>query len=722
LRIGVLGGGPAGLYLSLLMKKLDPGHEITVVERNAPDATFGWGVVFSEETLGALRDADHETYLDITESFARWSAIDVHYGGKVVRSGGHVFSGVARKRLLRILQDRCRDLGVEMSFHDEVPDLGRFEEFDLVVAADGVNSTVRRLHAEWFRPQLDVHRSKYVWFGTDRTFDAFTFVFRNTEHGLFQVHAYPFDARNSTFIVECNQATWERAGLDGATEDDSIAFCQELFAPELGGHRLMSNRSLWVSFVTVRCESWHRGNVVLLGDAAHTAHFTIGSGTKLAMEDSISLSNAFVKHPSNLEAALTEYELERQPVVERFQEAARESSRYFEDVIRYAGFDPLPFAFQLLTRSGRITHLELEKRDPAFVAAVDRWFAEQASPRSAHRAPHGTRRQANGPLITPPPPLFAPIELRGTTVANRIALRAEPLDAPEGGLAAGVAARMLQEVGLVLTPFVAVAPDGRVSPETPIAAGLAEFVPGMERAPVCVVLGHAGRRGSTRPRRDGLDRPLREGGWEILSASPIPFSSRSPVPREVRRADIDVVLASFVAAVGGAARSGAGVLLLDFSRGGLVASFLSPLSNRRGDEFGGPVENRLRFPLEVMAAVRDAWERPLGVRYSATDWAPGGLSRGDSLEIARAFAAHGADFLDVVAGGTMAEQRPAYGRMFLVPYSDVVRNEAGIPTMTSGNITTADEANTILAAGRADLVVLDPRVYERASIREGVPA
>ncbi len=720
MRIGVLGAGPAGLYLSLLMKKADPRHEITVVERNAPDATFGWGVVFSEETLGALRDADHETYLDITESFARWSAIDVHYAGKVVRSGGHVFSGVARKQLLRILQERCRDLGVDMSFHDEVPDLSRFEGFDLVVAADGVNSTVRRIHADWFGPRLDVHRSKYVWFGTDRTFDAFTFIFRATEHGLFQVHAYPFDARTSTFIVECNQATWERAGLERATEEDSIAFCEELFAPELAGHRLMSNRSLWVSFVTVRCESWHHGNVVLLGDAAHTAHFTIGSGTKLAMEDAISLANAFVKHsgPSGLEAALTDYEMERQPVVERFQEAARESSRYFEDVIRYTGFDPLPFAFQLLTRSGRITHLELEKRDPAFVAGVDRWFAERAAPRGAHRAPHGTRVRTHGPLITPPPPLFAPLQLGGATVENRIALRAEPLD-PPGGLAAGVASRLLQEVGLVLTPFVAVSPPGRISPATPVAADLPEFVPGVERAPVCVVLGHAGRRGSSRPRSEGLDRPLREGGWEVVSASPVPFTSRSPVPAALRRADMDAVVISFVDAAGAVARSGAGVLLLDFSRGGLVASFLSPLTNRREDGFGGPVEHRLLFPLEVLAAVRDAWEGPLGVRYSATDWAPGGLSRSDSLNVARALAAH-ADFLDVVAGGTVAEQRPVYGRVFLVPYSDVVRNEAGIPTMTSGNITTADEANTILAAGQADLVVLDPRVYSRPSVRDGL--
>jgi anthraniloyl-CoA monooxygenase len=714
-RIGVLGGGPAGLYFAALAKKANPAHEIHLVERNAPDATFGWGVVFSEETLGALRDADHETYLDITESFARWSAIDVHYAGKIVRSGGHVFSGVARKRLLQILQDRCRSLGVEMSFHDELADLSRFADggYDLVVAADGVNSTVRRLQEDAFRPRLDVHRSKYVWFGTTRSFDAFTFIFRTTPHGLFQVHAYPFDARTSTFIVECNQATWERAGLDGVTEEESIAFCEELFAPELDGHRLMSNRSLWVSFVTLRCESWHHGNVVLLGDAAHTAHFTIGSGTKLAMEDAISLANALEVFPESLEAALTQYELERQPVVERFQEAARESSRYFEDVIRYTSFDPLPFAFQLLTRSGRITHLELEKRDPGFVAEVDRWFARRATGvDTVQRAPR-PERTARIPLATPPPPLLAPLDLAGVRIENRIALRA----AADDPLVPVVAAALLEAPGLVLTPFVAVNVDGRITPETPVAGDLASFVPGVERSPVCVVLGHAGRRGSIRPRVLGADRPLREGGWELVSASAVPFGSRSRTPKELDRAGMDRVTADFAAGAAAAASAGAGALLLECSRGYLLASFLSPLANRRDDGYGGTIESRLRFPLDVLTAVRQAWEGPLGVRYSATDWAPGGLSRPDSLAVAHAFAAGGADFLDVVAGGTVAEQRPVYGRFFLVPYGDVVRNEVGIPTMTSGNLTTADEANTILAAGRADLVVLEP--VARTVVRDG---
>src|SRR6266545_1831715 len=372
MRIGVLGGGPAGLYFALLAKRADTSHEVTVIERNAPDATFGWGVVFSEETLGALRDADHPSFVEISDAFARWSAIDVVYGGRTVRSRGHVFSAIARKRLLEILQRRCRDLGVELAFHTDVPGLDAFAGRDLVVAADGVNSTARRLLAGQLRPTLDVHRSRYVWFGTDLVLDAFTFVFRATEHGMFQVHAYPFDAHTSTFIVECTEATWRRAGLEDAGEEESIAFCQELFAPELAGHKLLSNRSLWTSFVTVRCASWHHGDVVLLGDAAHTAHFTIGSGTKLAMEDAVALSGALQRHRGERLAAMTDYELERQPVVERFQEAARASATWFEDVRRYDGFDPVQFAFNLLTRSGRIGHLELTKRDARFVATVDR--------------------------------------------------------------------------------------------------------------------------------------------------------------------------------------------------------------------------------------------------------------------------------------------------------------------------------------------------------------
>jgi anthraniloyl-CoA monooxygenase len=711
MRIGVLGGGPAGLYFALLAKRADPGHEVTVVERNAPDATFGWGVVFSEETLGALRDADYPSYVEISDTFARWSAIDVVYGGRTVRSRGHVFSAIARRRLLEILQRRCREVGVELAFRRELPDLDAFADRDLVVAADGVNSTARRLLDPHLRPSLDVHRSKFVWFGSDLHLDAFTFIFRTTEHGMFQVHAYPFDAETSTFIVECTEDTWRAAGLDQAGEEESIAFCQDLFAPELDGHKLLSNRSLWISFVTVRCQSWHHGNVVLLGDAAHTAHFTIGSGTKLAMEDAVALSQALQRHPAALEAAATDYELERQPVVERFQEAARDSASWFENVRRYDGFDPVQFACNLLTRSGRIGHLELTRRDPAFAATVDRFFAGRPG------------------LLLPPPPLFAPLGQRAVTLANRVALAVGSEDDAADGKLASAAARRLAETaaagaGVVVSELVAAAPEGRITPGTPglwaedLAgpwAALAGEVAGRGSA-LALRLGHAGRRGATRPRRHGVDRPLPEGGWPLLAASAIPYLPGAPVPTAIGLGDMERVTAQFAAAARLAAGAGVQVLLLDLAHGHLLGGFLSPLANRRDDEFGGSLEGRLRFPLRVVEAVRAAWpdDRPLWAALTVTDWAPGGLEPEEAVAAARALAASGCDLLQVTAGQTTATGRPDYGRLSLVGWSDLVRNSAGVPTLVGGGLTTADEVNTVLAAGRADLCLLDPRGYTGA--------
>jgi anthraniloyl-CoA monooxygenase len=711
MRIGVLGGGPAGLYFALLAKRADPSCEVTVVERNAPDATFGWGVVFSEETLGGLRDADYPSYAEITDTFARWNAIDVVYGGRTIRSGGHRFSAIARKRLLEILQRRCRQVGVELAFHTEVPTLDAFADRDLVVAADGVNSTARRLLAEPLRPSLDVHRSKFVWFGTDLVLDAFTFVFRATEHGMFQVHAYPFDARTSTFIVECTEATWRRAGLEQASEEESIAFCQQLFAPELAGHKLLSNRSLWISFVTVRCASWHHGKVVLLGDAAHTAHFTIGSGTKLAMEDAVALAGALQRHPDELQAALTDYELERQPVVERFQEAARESAAWFENVRRYDGFDPVQFAFNLLTRSGRIGHLELTKRDARFVATVDRFIAGDPA------------------ALLVPPPVFTPLRQRTLTLANRLALAPVAEDDAAGGRLAEAAGERLVGAaaggaGLVVSELVAVAADGRVTPGTPglwedghaepwsrVAAAVRE-----RGGRLAVRLGHAGRRGATRPRRRGLDRPLAAGGWPLLAASAVPYGRGGQVPKAMQRADMERVAGDFARAARLAADAGVDLLLLDLAHGYLLGGFISPLANRRDDRFGGPLERRLRFPLEVVDAVRAAWpaERPLWASLAASDWAPGGLGQQEAVAAARALAGRGCDLLQVTAGQTTAAASPDDGRFWLVPLSDLVRNDAGVPTMVGGNLTTADEADTILAAGRADLCLLDPRYYAGA--------
>jgi anthraniloyl-CoA monooxygenase len=706
MRIVTLGGGPAGLYFSLLMKRANPSHEITVLERNPPDATFGWGVVFSDETLGALRDADRATYDEIADTFARWSAIDVRYRGETVRSRGHRFSAIARKRLLNILQQRCAGLGVELRFETDVADPTSLDA-DLVAAADGVHSLTRELRGAVFKPSLDVHRTKYVWFGTDLVFKAFTFVFRETEHGLFQVHGYPFDARTSTFIVETPEAVWRGAGLDDASEEETIAFCERLFAEELRGHRLLSNRSAWTSFVTVKSETWHDGNVVLLGDAAHTAHFTIGSGTKLAMEDAIALAEALQRRDGDVSAALVDYEMERQPVIERFQQAALESSHYFENVRRYARFEPIQFAFNLLTRSGRITHLELERRDAEFVARVDGWF--------------GGRSPAASVAVAPPP-LFAPLPLRGAELANRVAVTIVGDDDATDGLPAASVGQPLRDAaesgaGLALTEFVAVSAEGRLTPGTP---GLYRddhrdaWIEALEKARgrgatlFAVRLGHAGPRGATRSRHDGVGRSLPDGGWPVIAASPIAHSPRSPVPRAVVAGDVDRLLENFARATERATVASFDVLELDMAHGSLLATFLSPLTNRREDEYGGSIEDRARFPLAVLDAVRAVWpaDRPLLVAYSVTDWRPGGLPLRDSLAFATMLRPHGADLIHVQAGQTTWRSRPEYGRMFLVPYSDVVRNEAGVPTMVGGAITTRDEVNTILAAGRADLCVL----------------
>jgi anthraniloyl-CoA monooxygenase len=713
-RIGVLGAGPAGLYFALLAKQSDPSREIVVVERNPPDATFGWGVVFSDETMGALRDADRETHQRILDSFARWSAIDVRFRGETVRSRGHVFSGTPRRGLLMILQDRCRDLGVALEFHREVPSLEDFagdayDRFDLVVAADGVNSIARRGHPDWFQPSEDVHRTKFVWYGTDLVFDAFTFVFRDTPYGMFQVHAYPFDADTSTFIVETLTSTWERAGLADATEEESMAFCEDLFAEELAGHRLMSNRSLWTSFVTLKCESWHRENVVLAGDAAHTAHFTIGSGTKLALEDAIALSQAVDLHGDDLERALTDYELERQPAVERLQEAARESATYFENVGRYARFEPLQFAFNLLTRSGRITHLELEKRDPSFVRRVDGAFAG-----------------AEAGLV-PRPPLLAPVTIGGLALANRVAVVVPVCDdavdgAPSARASNAYARASRAGAGLVVTETLAVSPEGR---STSGSGGLwtaehadawAAVIRSMPDVAVALVLGHAGRRGSCRPRSEGADRPLRDDGWETVAPSAVPFSPRHPAPRALDADAMVKVVDDVERSAALASEAGADVLILDMAHGHLLASFLSPLTNRRDDGFGGSPDGRARFLLQVFDAARAAWpaDRPLAVRLQCTDWARGGLEIDDAVMVARALKDRGCDMIEVAAGQTIAGGLPDYRRLYLAPFADRIRNDVGVPVMVGGNLTRPDEVNTLLAAGRADICAVDTRLYAPA--------
>ncbi|GGM46651.1 salicylyl-CoA 5-hydroxylase [Longimycelium tulufanense] len=707
MKVTVLGAGPAGLYLGILLKKADPRHEVTILERNAPDATFGWGVVFSEETLGALRDADPQSYLAITDTFARWDTVDIRYQGRLLRSRGHAFSAISRKLLLAILQDRCRELGVALRFGvtlDDPASLAR--EADLLVGADGVHSVVRRAHADVLVTSVEPQGCKYVWFGTDLLLDAFTFIFRQTEHGLFQVHSYPFDERTSTFIVECPEHTWRRAGLDRMNTQESIAFCEKLFADDLAGHRLLSNRSCWTDFLLVRNQTWHHRNTVLLGDAAHTAHFSVGSGTKLAMEDAIALTNALIREPDP-EAALVGYELERQPAVERFQRAAADSAGYFARVEHHVDLEPVQFAFHLLTRSGRVSHANLAVRDPDFVRVLDSWFAGKATGRRAALAPA---------------PLFAPLHIGEARLPNRIArtVDLEDMDS-EGKLGADaeqeIAAATRSGAGLLLTGLVAVSLDGRTSPACPTLHDDTQIdrwrsvVDTVHRggALVGIRLGHAGRRGATRPRAQGVDIPLSSGKWPLVSASAMPYAPFCARPKAADPADMAALRVAFTAAASRARAAGFDLLELDMAQGYLLASFLSPLTNRRTDGYGGALERRLRFPLEVLHDVRVVWprDRLLSVRLTIADWSLRGLSADEGIVAARAVAAAGADLVHVDAGQSVAEDRPEYGRGFHTVLSARVRSEARVPTLVGGHLTTLDEVNTLVAAGRADLCLLD---------------
>jgi anthraniloyl-CoA monooxygenase len=706
-KILILGGGPAGLYSGLLIKKAHPAHEITILERNPADVTYGWGVVFSDRTLASFQRADYKTYEQITNKFVIWDAIDVRYRGETIRCGGHVIASISRKHLLNILQQRCNELGITLKFDCDITDLGQLGEYDLLIASDGVNSLVRKTYSSIFQPHISLGKARYIWFGAKKVLDAFTFIFCENEHGLFQVHAYPFSSTTSTFIVECNEVTWLKAGLDKADERESIAYCEGLFADYLDGAPLLSNNSKWVSFPTLETKNWHYQRTVLLGDAAHTAHFSIGSGTKLAMEDAIALASAFEQHP-DLETALNEYELERKPVVEVFQRAAQESQAYFETLKRYLVLDPMQFTFQLLTRSGRISYDDLRLRDPRFGDAVDRWCMQKAS---------GTQ------VIVAPPPTFTPMKLRELPLSNRLVLSPGNLTPANDGVpseryAAQITRYTSGGAGLIITELAAISAEGRISPESlgmyteeqsSAWACLVKSVHNCSATKIGIEIGHAGRRGSTRPRAEGLDRPLRQGNWPLLSASPLPYTLRSQVPKEMDRTDMARVRDEFVRAAQMAQEAGFDFLQLNMAHGYLLASFLSPLTNQRSDEYGGDLEARLRYPLEVLDAVRAVWpeSKPLSVALSATDCVQGGSTIEDAVQIAKALKAHGCDIIMVLAGQTTIDSEPAYGRGFLTPLSDRIRNEAGTPTMVGGYLTTSNEINTILAAGRADLCILN---------------
>jgi anthraniloyl-CoA monooxygenase len=707
----VLGGGPGGLYSAILLKKRHPDWAVRVIERNPADATYGFGVVFSDRAMSAFHDADYPSYRGMTERFALWDTIEVRYAGDVVRCGGNVFAGVARRVLLGVLQERCRELGVELEFGIEVGALEELPAHDLLIAADGVNSLVRRVHAAVFRPTVSYGRLKFIWLGTTKLFDAFTFIFRETPHGRFQAHVYPNDGDASTFIVLCSEATWRAARLDRLAETETLAYLGEVFAADLTGQPMLSNRSQWISFCTVGNRTWRHGSTVLLGDAAHTADFTIGAGSKLAMEDAIALADAFERHEA-IGSALRDYELERRPVVTAMQQAAAESSHYFENLDRYAHFETMQFAYYLLTRSGRISYTELRRRDPSLVDAVDRWFFARHTDRTADLC------------VAAPPPMCTPMCLRELRLTNRLAVSSPPDYGARDGLPpphrVGGLDRMARSgAGLILTDLVAVSAEGRITPgcsglytaeQEAAWRGLIEIVHRGGDAKIGVRLSHAGRRGATRPRWDGVDRPLRENGWPLVSASALPYTAHSQVPQEATPADMDRIVAAFVGSAERAAAAGFDVLELCFAHGYLLASFISPLSNRRTDEWGGSVENRLRFPLAVFEAVRQVWpaEKPMVVALSATDWIPDGSTVDEAVGLARALVCRGCDAVEVLAGQTTADALSVYDPGMLIQLSDRIRNEALVATLVTGCVRLADDVNSVVASGRADLCFIDP--------------
>ncbi|HVF83702.1 MAG TPA: bifunctional salicylyl-CoA 5-hydroxylase/oxidoreductase [Sphingomicrobium sp.] len=729
MRIAVIGGGPAGLYFAISMKLRSPAHQVDVFERNADGVTFGWGVVFSEQTLEALTANDATSATSIAGEFAHWEDIDVHFRGEVVRTTGHGFIGIGRKRLLEILTARAREVGVKLHFGTELNQLP--EGHDLLVAADGINSRVRDSFAQEFGVEVDVRSNKFVWLGTPRQFDAFTFAFEETEAGWIWAHAYRFDAERSTFIVECSEATWRGLGFDRMEQAQAVAACERIFARHLAGAPLLSNAAhlagsaAWLNFRRISCQRWHHGNIVLLGDAAHTAHFSIGSGTKLALEDAIKLAEVLNRPNLPLDTALDEYRAERSVEVLKLTNSARNSTEWFETLGRYLHFEPLQFAYSLLTRSQRISHDNLRLRDGKWLAELERWFWREAG---------GDERSA--------PPMFAPYRLRDMPLANRIAVSPMATYSAVDGVPTDFhlvhyGARAQGGAGLVFTEMTCVAPIARITPgctglwndeQTEAWSRVSAFIHANSEAKFCLQLGHSGGKGSTRRGWEGMDQPLPDDNWPLMAASDVPWSPGNQRPRSMNRGDMDEVRDQFVAATRRAISANFDMVELHAAHGYLLSSFITPLQNKRNDEYGGSLENRLRFPLQVFRAMRAVWPegRPMSVRISATDWAGDqGVTAEEGVEIARAFADAGADLIDVSAGQTWADARPVYGRMFQTPFADRLRNEGRVATMAVGNITDHDQANSILAAGRADLVaigrphLIDPMWTLQAAAAQG---
>ncbi|WP_436700319.1 bifunctional salicylyl-CoA 5-hydroxylase/oxidoreductase [Nocardioides sp. BYT-33-1] len=717
MKIAIAGGGPGGLYFAALMKQLDPAHEVTVWERNAPEDTFGFGVVFSDETLGSIEGADQVVHDRMEARFARWTDIDVDVDGTSYTIGGQGFAAMSRKELLQIMQERVAELGVTVHYRTEAPDVDVLRaSYDLVLAADGLNSTIRTKHADVFGPSLDRRHNKYIWLGTDLVFEAFQFFVKNTEWGTMQIHGYPYSATGSTFIVEMHEDVWRRAGFDatehevfgpGVSDEHAVARIKEIFARELAGHEILTNNSKWLNFHTVRNERWHHENVVLLGDAAHTAHFSIGSGTKLAMEDALALAACLHEHPTVADA-LEAYQSERKPVVESTQRAAQASLEWFENIGRYADQDPTTFVFNLLTRSRRITFDNLKERDPGFAGVVESAFSER----------YGAGDGA--------PAMFQPTRIGRLELPNRVVLSPMDMYSAVDGVPGDfhlvhLGSKAMGGAGLVMTEMTCVSPEGRITPGCPglwtdeqrdAWARITSFVHERSPARIGVQLGHSGRKGSTKLMWEGMDVPLDEGNWEVISPSPLPYGPACHVPREATRADLDRVVADFVASARRAVEAGFDLVEVHAAHGYLLSAFLSPISNRRTDEYGGSLENRLRFPLEVFDAVRGAVpeEIPVTVRISAHDWIPDGNTDEDAVEIARAFIEHGAAAIDVSSGQISKDEKPAFGRSYQTPFADRIRHEvaapAGVAVIAVGAISSYDDVNSILLAGRADLCAL----------------
>ena len=720
MRIVCIGGGPAGLYFAILMKKLNPAHQITVVERNKPYDTFGWGVVFSDATMDNMRVWDPVTADAIQVAFNHWDDIELRFKGQLIRSGGHGFVGIGRKHMLNILQARCEELGVELVFERDVDSDLEFPDADLIIASDGINSKIRNRYEDVFKPDIVTRPNRYIWLGTNKLFDAFNFIFEETEHGWFQAHIYKFDDTTTTFIVECPEHVWLAHGLDKADQQQSIEFCEKLFGKHLDGYPLMTNArhlrgSAWLNFQRVKCEQWHHFNgkshVVLMGDAVHTAHFAIGSGTKLALEDAIDLTKLFQEEGDtvdNIPAVLARYQEVRGIDVLRLQNAAWNAMEWFEVCdARYCNtMEPEQFMYSMLTRSQRISHENLRERDAAWLGGFEKWFAEKA----------GVKVEEGKPV---PPPMFTPFKLRGLTVPNRVVMSPMAMYSAEDGTAndfhlVHFGSRALGGAGLLYTEMTCVSPDARITPgclglykpeHVTALKRIVDFVHANSSAKMGVQLGHAGRKGATKLAWEGIDQPLESGAWELYSASPLPYLPHSQVPREMTRADMDRVKDDFVRSTKMAAEAGFDILEYHCAHGYLMSSFLSPLTNQRGDEYGGSMANRARFPLEVFKAMRAVWpaDKPMSVRFSCHDWFPGGNTADDAVELARLFKDAGADIIDCSSGQVWKGEQPVYGRMFQTPFADRIRNEVGIPTIAVGAIFEADHVNSIISAGRADL-------------------